>query len=492
MPNRLCAGAGPKSRVFFCAKGVEILCWAAAVVVAVAEFVVSFYYFGMKKDVPIGASSRRISRRGWIFVCAVFLFSLLFAFALVAGVALTGVRSRRLEAEKLAFVVASQVGAVCGRTFQLNEMVAEMVVSGGRQNAPEGGLDERMAADFSRIAPRLLRDYPAADCVQLAPGGVIRLVEPLDGNEAVIGHDLFGDGGRSAEAELARSSGRLSIGGPYALRQGGEGFIGRLPVFRDVWRTDFWGFVNVVVRVSKILETVDFSELSGRGLRYSVYRIDGETGEVRGILGVGAGELDAPVTAKIDMPNAHWEIAVAPDGSWMNVRLVALVAALSLVLVALATALSVVLLRLRNGAKAASLSGIDPLTGLYTREAALSLLRKEIGYASRNGSQAAVCLVRAEFEEGRGRDGAVVAAADRLLAAVRSEDIVARVGGDEFLVILRGKYTGTDYRPPVARIRGSLSEGRGSFSLGLAVCRDGGDTAESLLKAAEKSLREGI
>src|SRR3990172_1639404 len=45
--------------------------------------------------------------------------------------------------------------------------------------------------DFDIVANSMLPLYPGAASLQLAPGGVVRNIVPLAGNEQAIGHDLL-------------------------------------------------------------------------------------------------------------------------------------------------------------------------------------------------------------------------------------------------------------------------------------------------------------
>ena len=77
------------------------------------------------------------------------------------------------------------------------------------------------------------------------------------------------------------------------------------------------------------------------------------------------------------------------------------------------------------------------------------------------------------------------------------EDIIARFGGDEFIIIFRGKYTGTDYVSTTERIRAVLNVPAKlsarvlvdiSASVGLAVYPANGSSVEKLIAFADKAM----
>ena len=87
----------------------------------------------------------------------------------------------------------------------------------------------------------------------------------------------------------------------------------------------------------------------------------------------------------------------------------------------------------------------DELTGLVNRHAVFSQLRRSLGEDERNGSRVGMVFcdldgfkaVNDEYGHTAG-DALLRAVARRLEAEVRSGDVVARIGGDEMLVVLNG------------------------------------------------------
>jgi diguanylate cyclase (GGDEF)-like protein/PAS domain S-box-containing protein len=147
----------------------------------------------------------------------------------------------------------------------------------------------------------------------------------------------------------------------------------------------------------------------------------------------------------------------------------------------------------------------DTLTGLYNRKAFLEFLDNEIKYAQRYGSG----LVLLYFDLNRFKqvndsfgheigDQLLKGVASRLKAAVRDSDIVFRLGGDEFTIILKTpEEIFSD--AVVRRIIQNLSEPYQfdgirvdfvSASIGIAAFPQDGTTAGELMKNADQAMYE--
>lgn len=149
----------------------------------------------------------------------------------------------------------------------------------------------------------------------------------------------------------------------------------------------------------------------------------------------------------------------------------------------------------------------DPLTGLGNRLLLEEHLDRAIRQAERTGNPGHVLVLDLDkFKPINDRlghaagDEALRVVAQRLLACVRKTDVVARPGGDEF-VIVASNVSGSadadhDITALVQRIRQAMSrpvlwEGipiEVSFSIGLAKFGQGGSTAASLLAEADAEM----
>jgi len=188
-------------------------------------------------------------------------------------------------------------------------------------------------SDFEATAREMLPFFPGAASLQLAPGGILRHIVPLAGNEGAIGHDLFKDPARRNEAIKARDAGKLTLAGPFTLKQGGFGAVGRMPVYLDngAGGRSFWGFTNVLIRFPQVLDSARLANLEKRGFRYELWRLHPDTGKRQIIAASSSTPLIKPVDRSLELPNGTWTLSVAPSAGWSDPGGLAIKSALALV-----------------------------------------------------------------------------------------------------------------------------------------------------------------
>lgn len=207
--------------------------------------------------------------------------------------------------------------------------------------------------DFEAVATEMLPFYPGIAALGLSPGGVIRYVAPLAGNEKSIGFNQLKDIAQNKEAILARDTGKLTLAGPLQLAQGGLGVVGRLPIFLNGPRERkvFWGFTYVTLRFPQALDSAHLPLLSERGYAFELWRTVPDTGVRQTIEASSNIPLDSPVERTLELPNGQWTLSVAPAKGWGDPGRVALKSAFGLLLSALMAYLAWLLqaMRIRDG-----------------------------------------------------------------------------------------------------------------------------------------------
>jgi PAS domain S-box-containing protein len=140
----------------------------------------------------------------------------------------------------------------------------------------------------------------------IAPGGVIRYIYPVQGNERAIGLDLFRDSHTREDALRTLRNRGTTLSSPYELRQQGLGIVARKAVFAE---GRFWGFATMVIDIPSILAEAGLErhdrfdmalrDRSGRAFYGDVTIFD-----------------KSPVLLRIDLPEGDWQLAAIPKGGW--------------------------------------------------------------------------------------------------------------------------------------------------------------------------------
>lgn len=136
----------------------------------------------------------------------------------------------------------------------------------------------------------------------------------------------------------------------------------------------------------------------------------------------------------------------------------------------------------------------DTLTGLFNRESA----RKQIISRMKSAPGAKFALVMLDidyFKEANDTfghsfgDETLIHLAKKLTSSIRTGDIAARIGGDEFLIFMQYK---AELEPVIKRIYnslvGRLEQFELSISMGVAESEKVGENYEQLLECADKAL----
>jgi diguanylate cyclase (GGDEF)-like protein len=401
-------------------------------------------------------------------------------------------RTRALEtATSFADALLRTMGRALSVTFALGALVQH-----------ERGL----IADFESVARELLPYYPGAEALQLAPSGVVRQIYPLRGNEKALGHDLFRDPARVKEAVRTRDSGQLNLAGPFPLRQGGLGALGRMPIYLSGCRGEprFWGFAIVLLRFPQVLEPAHLNRLADQGYDYILWRVHPDTGRRQVLASRGKVPLADPVEIPLRIADSVWMLDTVPRAGWGDPRGLILKGILGLVFSLLSAFLARLLLLTRAYSRTLEkLARFDALTGLPNRILLGERMDRALASARRDGTAVAVCYLDLDgfkaINDALGHEAGdrfLREIARRFLDCLREGDTVARLGGDEFVLLLTGLEGREACAGPLSRILRAAKRPlflggrkvRVSASVGVALYPRDGSEPEALVGEADRAM----
>lgn len=149
------------------------------------------------------------------------------------------------------------------------------------------------------------------------------------------------------------------------------------------------------------------------------------------------------------------------------------------------------------------LANHDPLTGLPSLRLCKDRLDRSLAESRRNNRRSAVMFVDLDdfklINDSYGHecgDLVLKTTADRIRAEIREIDTVARIGGDEFLIILSQISEVADTQRIAKNIIKQISqvihidqnEVTVGASVGIAICPDDGATSNELIRHADKAM----
>ena len=357
---------------------------------------------------------------------------------------------------------------------------------------------------FQAIARELRHDQPEILYFSLAPGFVVTQVHPRTGHDVEVGRRLLDDPVRKEPVLRAIRLDAPVLAGPYTGAGGREELAVRVPLWvdqDDVPR--LWGAVSVVLDYELILQRSGVRRLE-EDLAISFVGRDaaGPGGELfRGRRpATGSDAVRSPVL----LPGGSWLVSAEPKDGWQNGRGwlgPGFLARLALSLLAAAATARI----LHDGRRIRRLAGRDELTNLPNRRWALHQLERLIQRHRRGGGGFALLSFDLDgFKPVNDTYGH--AAGDFLLAeigrrtchALRPSDIVARMGGDEFLALVPTA-PDTDeawLRAVATRLQAAISrpipiEGHWvvvGASIGIARFPADGDDPGALLRKADAAM----
>ncbi len=165
--------------------------------------------------------------------------------------------------------------------------------------------------DFSLIGSRLMENNSSLDAVQLVQNGVITDIYPLEGNEIVIGYNVLEDETRNKELIRAYEQNELFFAGPFELRQGGLGIVGRYPIEGE----QPYSFAAVVINLSTLLENSGIvNKDPAENFKFQLSKINPNTNKEEFFLEEFDQEFSDQIVI-INIPQGEWILYAAVKNS---------------------------------------------------------------------------------------------------------------------------------------------------------------------------------
>jgi len=303
--------------------------------------------------------------------------------------------------------------------------------------------------DYSGIAAELIKENPSIRSIGLAPNNILRAVFPFEPNQSAIGLNYRMNTAQWPAIREAMTTRNVVIAGPLDLVQGGRALLIRIPVFpasvpgQPLKERSYWGVITLVLHQQAMMNSAGITDVIN-GIRIGV--INKNTVENNKLIVGSAALLESDhVSLPLHLPGGlDWSLIGYPEAGWSSagnqVWITQLVGSLiSLVFGAMA------FLLISEVYKVRSMALHDPLTGLANRRLLEDRMHQLAAMCERSGAGFEIFYVDLDafkpvndnYGHGVG-DQLLIEVGQRLQYQVRQTDTVARVGGDEFIVLTPG------------------------------------------------------
>jgi len=399
-------------------------------------------------------------------------------------------RQRTAVTDRLAVISAKLEGRLAAG-LNLSRMMAAVV-------AARPDIDN---IELTALSTGLMAGNPLVRSLAIARDSTVVFNHPPAGNEAAIGMNYMANPAQRDAVLRAIRTRMTVVAGPLELVQGGIGLVSRSPIFVGSGGGRYWGIAAAVLHVDTLLRDAGADDPTSP-ISVSIRGEDGLGPDGATFFGDEAIQRNQPVILDVRLADGSWRLYAIPRDGWYQAAperdMVRLGGGVLAVIIGIA-----VFFWNDSNQRVRALALTDPLTGLPNRALLGDRISQAIVAAGRQGQALAVLhLDLDDFKPvndaygHRAGDAALVAVADRVHGAVRRSDTVARVGGDEFVVVLAQITRNTDAMLVAEKIIEMVRQpidAQGhpvtlSASVGIAIYPQDGSDVATLVSRADQAM----
>lgn len=349
------------------------------------------------------------------------------------------------------------------------------------------------------LAEQLLRKSSNTRSIGVAPDDIIQYIYPIKGNEAALGLNFRNVPHQYRAVEKARQLQSVYLDGPLKLVQGGNAIIARYPIFTDrPLNQQYWGTVSVVLNFDSILSSSNLSDIQFADVAISRLNLDQQQQIIYGDIQT----FENPdILLPIHLPNTQWQLAAKLHGWELPATKQAKNIANLLGLGGAFILFISIYFLFHSYRVAHNASLIDDLTQLPNRRFFYAKLAKRISRNKHEGNFSILNIdvnhfkkINDELGHDAG-DDLLRYLAKHLTNATQDNDTVARMGGDEFVILLNSADNPHSVNKVIKRIFETLSENPFhwksntlTISLSIGCARYQGQSEDNLLAEADMKM----
>lgn len=315
------------------------------------------------------------------------------------------------------------------------------------------------------IAAELYREALNIRHLAIAPDDIVSYVYPLKGNVKALGLDFRTIPNQWITVQKARDLETIFIAGPVDLIQGGRAFIARMPVFSDPpYNRDYWGSISIVIDIDGLFYNSGIFDLNA-DYHFAMRGRDAEGASGEVFLAKASIFDDPIIVENVTLPYGSWQMAIQVKPldkvyPWFRIHIIRLVGYSFFGLMLLSIS---IMFRLYVVATNRSLE--DELTQLPNRRYFMYTLSSLFSKAKKQGTPFA--LLNLDLDKFKdindtyghaAGDEVLREVARRVTQVLRSNDVIARIGGDEYLVLLPRIHQKKDVHLIINKIKSVISE----------------------------------